>query len=175
MTHSEIQPWLFAIAPLPGESLSHFLGRFRRRNHLTPNSLGQIAKIGAVVARWERFHLNPYPTQQEFEALAEVVGVDVERLWEMLPPMGEGMKCEPIRLCGACYDDSPCHRIEWQYQSVWKCVGDSRGVSHRHQLKLLAKCPKCEARFNIPALWEDGRCDRCRTTFGELAAYQKSA
>ena len=29
MTHTEIQPWLFAIAPLPGESLSHFLGRFR--------------------------------------------------------------------------------------------------------------------------------------------------
>ena len=88
MTHTEIQPWLFAIAPLPGESLSHFLGRFRRGNHLTPSSLGQIAKIGAVVARWERFHFNPYPTQQEFEALAEVVGVEVERLWEMLPPMG---------------------------------------------------------------------------------------
>lgn len=98
MTHSEIQPWLFASAPLPGESLSHFLGRFRRRNHLTPNSLGQIAKIGAVVARWERFHLNPYPTQQEFEALAEVIGVEVERLWEMLPPVGEGMKCDPSRL-----------------------------------------------------------------------------
>jgi hypothetical protein len=49
MTYSEIQPWLFAIAPLPGESLSHFLGRFRRCNHLTPSSLGQIAKIGAVV------------------------------------------------------------------------------------------------------------------------------
>jgi hypothetical protein len=103
MTYSEIQPWLFAIAPLPGESLSHFLGRFTRGNHLTPSSLGQIAKIGAVVVRWERFHLNPYPTQRQFEALAEVVGVEVEGLWEMLPPTGEGMKCEPIRLCGACY------------------------------------------------------------------------
>ena len=165
MTHTEIQPWLFAIAPLPGESLSHFLGRFRRRNHLTPSSLGQIAKIGAVVARWERFHLNPYPTQQEFEALAEVVGVEVERLWEMLPPMGEGMKCEPIRLCGACYAESPCHRIEWQYKSVWKC--------DRHQLKLLAKCPNCEARFKMPALWDDERCDRCRLLFTEIAEYQK--
>ncbi|MEG3899056.1 MULTISPECIES: hypothetical protein [unclassified Microcoleus] len=98
MTHTEIQPWLFAIAPLPGESLSHFLGRFRKCNHLTPSSLGQIAKIGAVVLRWERFHFNPYPTQQEFEALAEVVGVEGERLWEMLPPTGKGMKCEPIRV-----------------------------------------------------------------------------
>jgi hypothetical protein len=61
MTHTEIQPWLFAIAPLPRESLSYFLGRFRRRNHLTPSSLGQIAKIGAAVARWERFHFHPYP------------------------------------------------------------------------------------------------------------------
>jgi hypothetical protein len=137
------------------------------RIRLTPSSLDQIAKIGAVVVRWERFHFNPYPTQQEFEALAEVVGVEVERLWEMLPPMGEGMKCEPIRVGGACYAQSPCHRIEWQFKSVWKC--------DRHQLKLLAKCPQCEARFKIPALWENGRCDRCLTTFGELAAYQKSA
>ena len=38
MTENEIQPWLFAIAPLPGESISHFLGRFRRRNHLSPSS-----------------------------------------------------------------------------------------------------------------------------------------
>ena len=118
MTHTEIQPWLFAIALLSGESLSHFLGRFRRGNHLTPSSLGQIAKIGAAVARWERFHFNPYPNQQEFEALAEEVGVEVEGWWEMLPPMGEGMKCEPIRVCGACYAESPCHRIEWQFKSV---------------------------------------------------------
>ncbi len=163
MIENEIQPWLFAITPLPGESLSHFLGRFRRRNHLTPSSLGQIAKIGAVVARWERFYLNPYPTQQEFEALAEVVGIEVESLWEMLPPQREGMKCEPIRLCGACYAESPCHRIEWQFKSVWKC--------DRHQLKLLAKCPKCEARFKMPALWEYGRCDRCQLIFGEMIDY----
>ena len=79
---------------------------------------------------------------------------------------GGGMKCEPIWVCGACYAQSPCHRIEWQFKS-WKC--------DRHQLKLLAKCPQCQARFKIPALWEHGRCDRCLTTFGELAAYQKSA
>jgi len=67
MTYSEIQPRLFAIALLSGESLSHFLGRFRRGNHLTPSSLGQIAKIGAVVARWERFQFNPYPGVAELE------------------------------------------------------------------------------------------------------------
>lgn len=47
----EIQPWLFAIAPREGESLSHFLGRFRRENNLSALGLGKEAGIGAVVAR----------------------------------------------------------------------------------------------------------------------------
>jgi hypothetical protein len=46
----EIQPWLFPVEPLEGESFSHFLGRFRRRNHLTPSALGQLAGLG----RWWR-------------------------------------------------------------------------------------------------------------------------
>jgi hypothetical protein len=86
---------------------------------------------------------------------------------------GEVMKCEPIRVCGACYVESPCHRIEWQFKSVWKCVGYSLGISHRHQLKL-AKYPQCEARFKMPTLWENGRCDRCRLPFGRMAEYQKA-
>jgi len=73
--------------------------------------------IGAVVARWERFHLNPFPSVKELEGLATVVGVEVQRLREMLPPQGVGMKCDPIRLCGACYAESPCHRMEWQFKS----------------------------------------------------------
>ena len=167
MVESGIQPWLFDIEPYEGESLSHFLGRVRLKNHLTANGLGRMAGIGGVVARWERFHLNPYPTQAQFEALGKVLGVSPERLWAMLPPKGEGMQCEPIRLCGACYGESPCHRIEWQYKSVWRC--------DRHNLKLLSKCPNCEAKFKIPALWEDGCCSRCRMPFGELVKFQKSA
>ncbi len=166
MHGEEIQPWLFLVEPYAGESLSHFLGRVRRANHLTPSGLGNLAGIGAVVSRWERFHLNPFPTQKEFAALAEVVGVSADRLFQMLPPKGVAMKCSPIRLCGACYRETPCHCIEWQYQSVWKC--------NQHQLKLLAKCPKCEAPFKIPALWEDGCCHRCRMPFAEMAKQQKS-
>ncbi|WP_287456680.1 TniQ family protein [Leptolyngbya sp. UWPOB_LEPTO1] len=165
MVVSGIQPWLFQVEPYEGESLSHFLGRFRRPNHLTPSGLGQLAGIGAVVARWERFHLNPSSSQKELEALAKVVGVSAERLAEMLPPKGVGMQWTPIRLCGACYGETPCHRMEWQYKSMWKC--------DRHQLKLLAKCPKCEATFKIPALWESGACHRCRLPFTEMARYQK--
>lgn len=36
MEATNIQPWLFQVEPLEGESLSHFLGRFRRANDLTP-------------------------------------------------------------------------------------------------------------------------------------------
>lgn len=167
MVDSGIQPWLFDVEPYDRESLSHFLGRVRLKNYLTANGLGRMAGIGAVIARWERFHLNPYPTEAQFKALGEVLGVSPERLWAMLPPKGEGMQCEPIRLCGVCYGESPCHRIEWQYKSVWKC--------DRHNLKLLSKCPNCEAKFKIPALWKDGCCTRCRLTFQQLSTFQLPA
>ncbi|MEH2172544.1 MAG: hypothetical protein V7K45_06675 [Nostoc sp.] len=80
MTAPDVKPWLFIIEPYPGQSLSHFLGRFRRANHLSPAGLGKLAAIGAVVARWERFHFNPRPSQQELEAIASVVEVGADRL-----------------------------------------------------------------------------------------------
>jgi TniQ len=162
----EIQPWLFAIAPLEGESLSHFLGRFRRENDLSASGLGTEAGIGAVVARWEKLYLNPFPSRRELEALAKVVQVDADRLREMLPPEGVGMKHEPIRLCGACYAQSPYHKIEWQFKTTQGC--------DRHQLSLLSECPNCGARFKIPALWADGWCQRCFTTFAEMGKMQKT-
>ena len=170
---NDIQPWLFAITPLEGESLSHFLGRFRRENDLSASGLGREAGIGAVVARWEKFHLNPFPSLRELEALAKVVQVDADRLRQMLPPEGVGMKHEPIRLCGACYAQSPCHKIEWQFKTTTGCVGDSRGISHHHQLSLLSECPNCGARVKIPALWADGWCSRCFLPFGEMEKSQK--
>ncbi|MBD1875015.1 TniQ family protein [Nodosilinea sp. FACHB-131] len=165
MVDAGIQPWLFEVEPLEGESLSHYLGRFRRQNHLMPGGLGTMASIGAVVARWEKFHLNPYPTQAQFEALGKVLGLSTERLWGMLPSQGEGMQCAPIRLCGACYGEDPCHRIEWQYKSVWKC--------DRHNLKLLTKCPNCEAKFKVPALWECNYCSRCQLSFSQMKEFQR--
>jgi hypothetical protein len=39
----------------------------------------------------------------------------------LLPPAGVGMKLEPIRLCGACYAESPCHKIEWQFKTTVGC------------------------------------------------------
>jgi len=165
MTALNIQPWLFISQPYPGESLSHFLGRFRRANHLSASGLGNLAGIGPVVARWEKFHFNPRPSQEELEAITSVVKVDVQRLAEMLPPAGVGMQHEPIRLCGACYAEAPCHRIEWQFKKTGGC--------DRHNLRLLSKCPKCGTRFKIPALWKYGFCLRCRIIFADMSAYQK--
>lgn len=163
---NEVETWLLPVEPYEGESLSHFLGRFRRRNHLSPSNLGNLAGIGGVVARWEKFHLNPFPKNTELNSLAEVVEIEKQRLLEMLPAKGMGMKCEPIRMCGACYAENPYHRLEWQYKSVWKC--------DKHQLKLISQCPNCRARFKSPALWEFGCCHRCRLPFGEIATFQFS-
>ncbi|MEH2157683.1 MAG: hypothetical protein V7K66_26080, partial [Nostoc sp.] len=91
----EIQTWLFQIEPLERESLSHFLGRFRRANDLTPTGLGKAAGLGGAIARWEKFRFNPPPSRQQLEALAKVVEVDADRLAQMLPPAGVGMKLEP--------------------------------------------------------------------------------
>lgn len=166
METPSIPAWVFTIEPYEGESLSHFLGRFRRANFATVNELGQKTGLGVVLGRWEKFRFMPPPSDEELTALAAVVQVNVARLKQMLPPKGVGMKLEPIRLCAACYGDVPYHRIEWQFKSVWKC--------DRHQLKLLSKCPHCGAKFKVPALWNDGVCSRCHTPFGEMAQLQKA-
>jgi transcriptional regulator with XRE-family HTH domain len=162
----QIQPWLFQIEPLDGESLSHFLGRFRRANELTPSGLGKAAGLGGAIARWEKFRFNPPPSRQQLEALAKVVGVDADRLAQMLPPVRVSMKMEPIRLCAACYVESSAHKIEWQFKVTQGCAS--------HNLTLLSECPNCGARFKIPALWSNGWCQRCFTTFAEMVEHQKT-
>ncbi len=173
MEVAEIQPWLFRVEPYEGESLSHFLGRFRRANDLTPTGLGKavgfggaMPAAGGAIARWEKFRFNPPPIPQQLEALAVVVGVEVDRLKEMLPPLGVAMKIEPIRLCAACYVESPCHKIEWQLKVTQGCTS--------HKLTLLSECPNCGARFKVPALWVDGWCQRCFLTFADMVKHQKS-
>ena len=161
-----IPPWIFPVEPHDGESLSHFLGRFRRANYATTSQLGQKTGLGGAIARWEKFYLNPFPTQQQLEALAAVVRVGAERLRLMLPPQGVGMKHEPIRLCASCYAEEPSHRIEWQFKETRGC--------DRHQLRLLSECPTCGARFSVPALWVEGSCQRCSTSFSAMAMHQKS-
>lgn len=159
-------PQRFAVELQQGESLSHFLGRFRRANSLTTTAVGKITGLGAVVGRWEKLYLNPFPTQKELEALADVVMVDADRLAQMLPPKDVTMKPRPILLCAVCYAEDPYHRIEWQFKERWGC--------ERHQLRLLGKCTNCETPFLIPALWVQGECPHCFLPFAKMAKRQKS-
>ena len=142
------------------------MGRFRRANKLTPNGLGKMAGLSGAIARWEKFRFKPPPSPQQLDGLAVVVGVERERLQEMLPHPGVGMKLEPPRLCGACYAQSPCHRIEWQFKDMQGC--------DLHELRLLSECPNCGTRFKIPALWVDGWCPRCFLSFKDLVKWQKN-
>jgi len=153
----EIKPWWFTIAPYEGESISHFLGRFRRENELTPSGLGEITGLYGAIARWEKFRFNPPSSLEQVEKLSEIVQVEVVTLQTMFP--SAPMKMTPIRLCSACYAEKPYHRMEWQYKEVYRCDW--------HPLKLLSECPNCGARFKFPSLWVDGWCHRCFTPFAD--------
>jgi TniQ len=76
------------------------------------------------------------------------------------------MRKSYIRLCAACYADKSYHRLEWQFQSTVGC--------DRHKLRLLSECPFCKERFAIPALWEQGECNKCHVPFRSMAKRQKS-
>ncbi|MBD2357010.1 TniQ family protein [Tolypothrix sp. FACHB-123] len=161
-------PRLGYVEPYQGESISHYLGRLRRfkANSLPSGySLGKIAGLGAITTRWEKLYFNPFPSLEELEALGKLIGVQGERLYEMLPAKGMTMKPRPIRLCGACYGDVACHRIEWQFKDKMKC--------DRHQLGLLTKCTNCQTPFPIPADWVEGKCSHCSLPFAKMAKHQK--
>jgi hypothetical protein len=159
------EPWLEVVNPFPGESISSFLGRFERANVWTTYQIGRVSGLGAVVSRWKKLYLNPFPKREELEALANVVEVSADRLAEMLPPLGKTMKPRPIQLCAACYAESPCHRIEWQFKDAYKC--------DRHHLRLLLKCTNCKTPFPIPGLWVEGECLRCSLPFATMARRQQ--
>jgi len=166
-------PRLPPLEPYPGESLTHYLGRFRRLKSTgapSPSALGQIVGIGAVVAQWEQGFFNPFPTTDQLTILGTVIGLEVERLAEMLYPKGVTLEPRPIRLCGACYAECPCHRIEWQFKSR------STSRCDRHKLKLLMKCPGCEQLFPVPSLWVEGKCQntKCGMRYSRMAKHQRS-
>jgi hypothetical protein len=157
------------VEPLEHESISHYLGRLRRfKANCLPSaySLGQAAGIGAVTARWERLYFNPFPTEKELQAIGRIIGLDPSRFREMLPTQQMTLQPRPIRLCGACYAEVPCHRMEWQHKDVI-------AVCRHHNLRLLQQCPRCKRPFQIPASWKDGKCNRCEMDFTLMTQYQE--
>lgn len=168
MKERENELWLTKVEPFEGESISHFLGRFRKakgNRFSAPSGLGKVADLGAVLVRWEKFHFCPFPSQKELEKLSKVVMVDIPQLTEMLPYEGMVTQPKPIMLCAACYQEQPCHLIKWQDKNKRGC--------HRHQLKLLSKCINCGTFFPIPALWTEGKCNHCHLPFVKMAKHQK--
>ncbi|MEM1368245.1 MAG: TniQ family protein [Cyanobacteria bacterium P01_H01_bin.15] len=162
------KPRLVHVEPLEHESISHYLGRLRRyKGNSLPSAcaLGQVAGIGGVVSRWEKLYFNPFPTDEELGAIAQLIGFDIERFRTMLPHGGMTMQPRPIRLCGACYEEEPSHRIAWQEKQ-------SIGICLHHRLQLLERCPSCKKRFKIPALWANGQCHHCGMRFTSMVKYQ---
>lgn len=162
-------PQLGYVEPLELESISHYLGRLRRfEANCLPSaySLGQAARIGGIVARWEKLYFNPFPTEEELGAIAKLIDLDLSRLQDMLPIQEKTFQPRPIRLCGVCYDAIPCHRMEWQFKDVM-------AVCQRHNLRLLERCPQCKKTFKIPALWTDDRCCSCEMRFTSMMKFQE--
>ncbi|BAQ63846.1 TniQ family protein [Geminocystis sp. NIES-3709] len=154
----QIQNWLFILVPYEGESISHFLGRFRRANSLSCGGLGQATGLYSAIARWEKFRFNPPPSLKQLEKLSEIVQVEMATLQTMFP--SAPMKMTPIRICSACYGENPYHQMSWQYKEIYRC--------DRHNLNILSECPNCAARFKFPNLWFEGFCHRCFTPFEQM-------
>ncbi len=163
MSLTPIPPWVFSIDPYPGESISHFLGRFSRENYASLSHIGSKAGIGAVLGRWEKFRFNPPPTGQQLASLARLVRLKPEQVQQMLPE--ETIQIRVIRLCAACYVEEPCHKMKWQHKFADRC--------NHHQLRLLLECPNCKAKFPIPSQWAKGACKRCLMTFSSMVSLQK--
>jgi hypothetical protein len=158
--------------PYEGESISHYLGRLRRlKANSLPSaySLGQLVQLRATVGRWEKLYFIPFPSDEQLELLGKLIGVESSRLTQMLPSQGKTHQPRPIKLCGACYAEVPCHRIAWQAQSKEAIVG-----CDRHSLRLLVNCPQCKRPFSIPSLWSEGKCENCSLPFAKMSKFQRA-
>jgi hypothetical protein len=156
--------WVFRVVPAPGESLGHFLGRFRRANHLShcaiADHLGVCVKW---VEDWEIASKWRNPTALQLVALSKLVEVDSKQLAKMLPPTRLQLQ---TRLCAACYAETPVHQVVWQRSGKTGC--------DRHALHLLSVCPVCQHGLRTPVLWEDEHCEGCGLAFGQMQTYQES-
>lgn len=159
------ESWVFRVIPYPGESLGHFLGRFRRANVLSHKAIADHLGVRETwVQDWEIPSRRRNPTNLQCVALSKLVEVEPKQLAKMLPS-------EPLhlqtRLCAACYAETPVHRAVWQRSGKTVC--------DRHALRLLNACPVCETGFRIPALWQEERCEHCGLLFGQMQVHQQSS
>lgn len=111
--------WVFRVIPVPGESLGHFLGRFRRANQLSHRAIADHLGVRVRwVEDWERPSRRCNPTELQRIALSKLVEVDPQQLVKMLPPARLHLQ---TRLCAACYEETPVHLANWQRESNRGC------------------------------------------------------
>lgn len=153
--------WVFRVQAYVGESLGHFLGRFRRANVLSHKVIAQHLGIRVEwVKAWETPSLRRNPTHLQLLALSKLMDVDCEQLMNMFPPALMHLQ---TRLCPDCYAEVPVHRTTWQQQGLEQC--------DLHQLPLLSACPICQTGFRTPALWSEGCCERCKLEFSQMRSH----
>lgn len=155
--------WVFRAVPASGESFGHFLGRFRRANHLSHRAIADHLGVRVKwVEDWELPSRRRNPTELQLIALSKLVEVDPKQLAKMLPPSRLHLQ---TRLCAACYAETPVHLVVWQRSGKVGC--------DRHGVRLLSVCPVCKQGFRTPALWNDEHCEGCGLAFGQMQSYQE--
>lgn len=162
------ESWVFRVKAQEGESLGHFLGRFRRANQLSHKALAEHLGVRVEwVEAWETPSLRRNPTSLQLIALSKLVEVEPKQLGKMLPPDRLHLQ---TRLCAACYVETPVHRTVWQRVEKSVCA--------RHHLRLLSTCPVCNTGFQTPALWNSDVkpgecCESCGLAFNQMQPYQQ--
>lgn len=157
-----LQPWLFQVEPYPDESFGHFLGRFRRANHLSSAHLSAMLKQRPyAVSYWESPSRRRQPEPSALQHLSQLSGVAESRFSAMRSPPGTRLHW-PTRLCACCYAEAPHHRLSWQVVS-WQVA--AQACCEVHQQRLLEACPGCKSAFRLPSHWQIGECDRCYLPF----------
>lgn len=160
-----LQPWLFQVEPHPEESFGHFLGRFRRANHLSSSHLSAMLKQRPyAVSYWETPSRRRQPDSSALQHLSQLTGVAVERFNSMRLPPSRKLYW-PTRLCADCYAESPYHRLSWQIADHSHC--------EIHKRQLLEMCPECRKTFQLPSYWQSGECERCYFPFQAMRAAQR--
>lgn len=166
-SQSSVEPWLFQVEPYPQESFSHFLGRFRRANHLSSAHLAAMLGVRShVVAYWESPSRQRRPDPSQLQQLSQFTGVEIAQL-QLMWLSSDVLLCWPTRLCPDCYAEAPWHQLTWQLADQLHC--------EVHQRSLLSQCPRCHHAFQLPSYWATGQCDRCQLAFVQMWFYQAAA
>jgi hypothetical protein len=156
----EGEGWIFQIAPVLGESFGHYLGRFRRANCLSRVGLAEWMTTDVRIVRgWEMPSCGQPLSAAQLAKISTLLGLSEAQLVAMLP--AERSKTQvATRLCPKCYVHTPIHQQDWQRAELTLCAS--------HEQPFLTACSGCSTVFRVPALWENGCCERCWLPFGEM-------